>query len=953
MPHIQKSIISLFLLGLLAGAALAALAADDFAVDGQKVTVTTPRYRITLDGLMITGVKNLLTGEIYAQPAADAAPSKALEQLAPRLGAAVESLRGEPTRFFYLAEGTKITQSRLPNGVRLTYTGLFSGAKAEPQMTLAVDLLVDPATGDLCLTPNIQGNIPIVAGTRDRGIERTVVQLRNLDEALKVILPVNDGLCFTNAIMGAKFATDRMLHFNWPMNWEAGLLIAEGQQGCMAVWADDAPMNYGRFLGLSKSAGRWHCAFEYQAAEIIDRSDAITHATWRVNVFPGYWAQAAARYQAQMQRQWPELKPLSARTPKWADTVRVVMASYIPDVENARKALALLPPGSVMPLFTSQGWLKGWNDNAIYKAGYTSMDFFPNWPLENPERYEGVDGIGKWFGDLEKEGLRVFPYTNSVALDFRHPWYGGKLHDRHHAEWRFWQRIYPELCQDIVKRYGVSGIYEDCSWVMSRRDDWGAPDGENWYNGSARMRVYFRQLLPEVALMGERRNEVTARSQHFALSITQWPGAAHPICSYLFDPYCRIWNLQLSPDGFDADDIRGFLTRWNPEFEGGPLQDRMLIRLRGQIFAREGLVNYWPEQWDPKVMHYYKGKDGTEFRFVRDGGTRFVKVTPHGEETLYWRLHGVTSREATGVGAEGWVGYDGDRILGLNPRVTYITLPTVRRPPATICALPEGHAISRSVVREDYWLAELDTLPRLARGTPGPSAPPEKVAGTLCTVRVRGDGKPLSFAGVETVTPAGPNEYDVQVKLPGGFATYWGAPKAVKQDTPLGFYATRGTIHRRDTGLIAAYGHSIRGQEMINGAVGVPENNDEGTTPWLVTLPKEAAWLVFQYGSGHPHGDGSNYAIRVNGKTVWKRYRPESSGFVDEKGEPRPVPLKTGAVDLGDYAGQTVVLELVVNGNHSGVSESSRWTRPMLKDAPPRDAEMDRPALEGPKETEL
>jgi hypothetical protein len=430
----------------------------------------------------------------------------------------------------------------------------------------------------------------------------------------------------------------------------------------------------------------------------------------------------------------------------------------------------------------------------------------------------------------------------------------------------------------------------------------------------------------------------------FALQITGWgPNQAHPILAYLQEPYCRVFNFSASSASADVDDIQGgLLTDWKPSIFLNPKpcqEDRMWL-LRGQIFTREQLLNYWPETWGTNVAHYYKSKAGVEFRMIKEQGMRFVKCGEKGDETLFWRLRGAASTPTEGSGIEGWVGYDGDRFVGLNPRATYCAFPAqqgggqstndlalIQRPPVTICAVPAGFAIKRTVVRDGFWIAELDLLSRLAKGVPDNTAPIEKPARTAEVVRVRGGAVPVKFTGVESVKELPNHEYDVTVKLPGGFGAYWTQPARLKKDVAISQTPALNTVHRRDTGLVVSYEGQVKG-DGFSQQDGMPQKHEEGTVPWLVDVPMDLNWLLFKYGGEHAFGDGAVYMVRVNGKTVWKRLQPASIGFNKEKGEPIAAPAKWGAIDLRPYQNQAIMIELAVNGNHSEVSEVIRWQQP-------------------------
>lgn len=914
---------------LLAGGTVRTVAAaPEVVVSGREISVRTERYAVKLNDLRLVQLENRLTGEVYAAGGA-AAPAAA--DRAGLAGVAIESLRpGLPTRVFGLGERSKVEAKQDGAGALVTYSGLQCGESFDPGLTLTLAVAVDPATGDLLLRPAVKAEIEEVFGARDRGVLHVALQFAGLAEELRLVVPASDGFSVTKDTV----PPDWKYQARWPQVWEAALLIAESAKGCLGIWADEPELHYGRTLGIARGGG-WNVTLAFETADQIQRCTQITGATWRLNTFAGYWVNAAARYREQCRTQWPDLKPLKDGTPAWADKVRIVITGPTPGPEAARKYVALVPRDSIA-VFTCQEWLRGWNEGDILKLK-KGMDYFPNWPIDNPTHYEARPDMPAKFNACEELGIHIFPYTNPTVITWGHPWIETKVGPRGFLAYRFWQRLYPELCLDIIKRYGVSGIYEDCSWVVAR-NLLGEPDGDNWYNGSARMRQYFRQLMPQVATMGERNNEVTWRGQKFALSITQWAEQAHPIVTYLCSPYTRLWNLQLGPGGFDADDVRGWMTPWPTGFEDKPMQERLVLRQRGLVFAKEQLASYWPERWDPAVMHYFKSAKGEEFRFVRDRGTRFVKLTPAGAETLYWRLKGVTEADIGACGVEGWLAYDGTRAMGLNPGVVYPVFEGIKRCPVTLASVPAGCHVSQSVVRDGFWVVAL------AANDPKAAGAPREV-----TVRVHAVG--VQLKGVSGATPAGPltaADLDLKVKVPGGFGVYWGEPAVLGDADPLTRYPVQNSIHRRDSGLITQAPADAGGGDEIGQACGSTDAGEEGTMPWLVTIPAFSAdgddqlYLQFLYGSMHPFGDGANYAVRVNGRTVWKRYRPE-------QGKPDPkdpsvatsIPLSRGQVNLQPYAGQTVVLELVSDGNLTGVSEKIIWHRPRLSAKPDNQAETD------------
>jgi len=909
--------------------ASAAHAAPEFKVDGRRVEVETKRYRAVVDGLAVVSIENRLTDEVYARPGDERMSASKVEMLGDQ-GVVVETLRPDvPNRRFGLSNKTQVRSKTEPDRVVMTYVGLQHGADEDAQfeeaMTIELAIAVDPANGDLVITPTVRGNIKEVFGSRDRGVQRVSLHVMNLAHDMKIILPVSEGHAWT-ATPDSDALTGKAKRWSWPMHWEAGLAIAAGQDGCLAIWADEPKLDYGRHLAMGRSQGQWNLGFDYETTDMIYHCDRIENASWRINVFQGYWVKAAERYVQQMEDQW-NMTTLAEKSPEWASRVRIVLTG-IPSPRTVQRYAKLLPKDAIA-IMTTQGWAAGYAGNDGYQGGCITKGWWPNYPFDNPTRYEARPGIPEDFTAFEEATAHVFPYTAPLHIHDDHPW-KKKIDNRFNWAWPFFRRFYIEQCQNLVERYGVSGIYEDVSWVH-RRNWHGKPDGHNIYSGSVGMREIFHQAMPAIALMGERNNELTARGQNIALCwIPQANTTRHPICGYLFNRFILRWNLGSRLESYDDEDITGFTcTTWPTNFDENPMQEARMLRTRGLVFATQQLESHWPETWDPEVMHYFKGRDGAEYRFVRDHGTRFVKMNGTQMETIYWRLRGASKISAPGVGIEGWIGYDGDRIIGLNPHAPlYVTVEGIDRPHAVICDMPAGIALHRTLIRDGYWVAHIDRVENL-KELPPPDALSPATERTTTTLRVRAD-RPVKFLGVESGRETVGKDYEVTVKLPGSFACVWGEPSPVEAGHHLGSLPAVCSMHGRATGLISG----TRDVNLAPGGFSQPWGlppRDESSLAWLLTLPAEPVRLALRYGTAHGRGDGANYIVRVNGRELWKVHRRQESKDPAKVEEMIAPPIEEAVIDLSAYAGKPVVLELALNGNLFGISETTQWHAPRLE----------------------
>ena len=189
----------------------------------------------------------------------------------------------------------------------------------------------------------------------------------------------------------------------------------------------------------------------------------------------------------------------------------------------------------------------------------------------------------------------------------------------------------------------------------------------------------------------------------------------------------------------------------------------------------------------------------------------------------------------------------------------------------------------------------------------------------------------MQFTGVESARKTAENEYELRVMLPGGFACYWdAAPVAVKVGHHLGSLPAKRSIHSRATGVvyeIADAGVQAGGFRAHPGTT----PDQEGSITWLLTLPTEPVKLVFGYGTNHGYGDGANYTVRMNCRERWKAYRRQTSPDPEQAEKHIAPPIEQAALDLSDCAGQTIVIELSVNGHNSGGSETAHWHAPRFE----------------------
>ena len=882
-----KAFIGAVLVGLLTTAVFGA----ELQVEERKVSVRTERFTAAFDGLSLVSLRNHLTGETYADGTAPA--SVAAGTLADMRGIGIYSLRpAVPMRYYAPCARSTIEAKQTADKATVTYKGLEArvqdGAYFAPDMELSLELSIDAETGDLLVRTSARANISAVNDISDRGIAEVGILFPALARDLRIVLPVAGGVSFTHDTFPAEWKPDSPARWGWPRDWEAALFVGSGEAGSFGIWADEPKLEYGRRMALCRDGEHWQAALAFETTDVIYHCDAFEGAQWRLNVFEGDWRAPARRYRDQMHTQWPETK---APLPDWAQSVQVMVAG-LPGTMETIDRYGSLTSSAALAVFSAEGW--GLEPKPETIAERLGAQYAPPCLLSRGERDKEYE---KRVRGIEQRGSRVFvPHSPTFVTS------------------AVWERMFPETASELAERLGVRGVFQDAAWSLQRRV-WAIDNGRNPFNGFARLQDYWRELAPDLGWMGERANEANARGPQFALDVSRLSQYAHPISSYLLESCIRTWDLAPAPEAFDAHDIRGWLTTWPSSWEAEPHGAETMLRQRGVLFAKRQLQTTWPENWDANVLHYWRGSDEAEYRSVRDRGTRFVRVSGGEEGTLWWRLHGVRQAEAPGMGIPGWVAYDGDQLIGLSPEAVYFPEKGVERPSAVISAVPDGVAIECCVLRDGFWVVRL-------KSTDG-AEPGEEEQPRPAELKLAAEGE-IRVSGAAKVVDRGNDKYAVTATVPGGFAVSWVKAQPLVVGEDLSDFPVPISYHDLQSGVLLESLPPFEKGELKHEAGAI--HPAQASVCWLLDMPMDRAVLTFKYGSGADGGDGANYYVRVNGKTIWHQYREEKK--VQGKAGLKP---DEAEVDLSRYIMKTIVLEFATDGHRSGVQDQAAWIQPKFK----------------------
>jgi len=553
---------------------------------------------------------------------------------------------------------------------------------------LACGHALDAASGDLVLTQRVERCPPGVWGvTWSAGA---------IPPGYAIIVPGRSGVR-----LDAETPGDRHV-FDYPMGWEAQLVIVEGAGRGFFVFADDAAGRFKR-LTVTRAGDGWRLDFTTINDAPFDALTGCESVAWRLNTYEGDWRVPARRYRDWMRANLKPV-PLSAKSPEWARDIRgcVITGMSLPLLDELARHFD--PPQTLL-------YVPSWR-----AAGYDRD--YPDYAAPLPE-------LGPFLDRAHALGFRVMLHVNYFGVDPLNPLY--REFRRHHVrspwgahdpEWWTWDRCDPPIkfayinpasaawrrhfvgaMTDLCRRFPVDALHLDQTLCIFN-DHNGRIDGLNMIRGNDALHEELCAALPRVALSGEGLNEITCRREAFAQrhawglhhSEGTWDEAmlrcAHPVSSYLFAPFTTVYGYL----GMVAPEQAQLYAAWNEAYEhfgviptlrpsAASLAAARSPGSRGAgAFLRQFLdeVRFWQrERLDPDTEGAWPADVAFPFRGV--GGGLAVRTVDgrllSGGRVISRTVHGLNGIEAPGLHMPGWAGHGGGRMFGLDPARRYALLP--------------------------------------------------------------------------------------------------------------------------------------------------------------------------------------------------------------------------------------------------------------------------------------
>jgi hypothetical protein len=573
---------------------------------------------------------------------------------------------------------------------------------------------VDAAAGDLTLTQHGRSTSP--------GMWGVSWSIGQIPSQYAIIIPGHSGTRLDQHSPGDRHT------FDFPMSWEAQLVIVEGPGRGFYVWSDDTAGRYKRLV-VERRAGGWVLTLITMADAPFDRRTECRSAPWRLNVYQGDWRVPARRYRQWMQTHY-QAAPLERQRPTWVSQIRAcVIMGLEPKILESLVG-RFDPPQTLL-------YLPSWR-----AAGYDRD--YPDYDAVLPE-------FESFLARARQLGFRVMVHTNYFGVDplhadytrferfqVRSPW------GTHERQWWLWERADPVIrfayinpalrawrehfvkaMVRLCRRFPIDALHLDQTLCIYN-DHNGRIDGMSMLEGNLALHRELRAALPEVALSGEGLNEVTCCQEAFAQRHAwglnhaegDWDKArlrcAHPISSFLFLPYTRIYGyLGYAPPATDQ-----LYAAWNEAYEHWGV----IPTLKPQARDLEHPSAFTRQLFD-EVAFYQKRKVEIDLDRPWPADMAFPLRTADGQpaartcdgrllcadRTISWTLRDVNQVASAGT-IPGWRAYDERRLLGLDPERWYPVFDEPRDAAAFhVSQVPAGVVVEEVVNRPE--LAVIRTRP--------------------------------------------------------------------------------------------------------------------------------------------------------------------------------------------------------------------------------------------------
>lgn len=674
-----------------------------FIVKDGTITIDAPRFRLIFTHGCLTSIDNKLDHTIYTVDTADkgVAPSWGLVAIKPGSAGGQLSSYESPTA------GSTCTVQAIRGGISVQYTGLTreDGKRALPKETLTLDMTLDTATGDLCITQRGEG------AYNTTGIALGVANLRADHEYL---IPAREGLLLDRTVADGKnlLAPPSML-----LRFAPSLFIGRSATGAFMLWNEVPSIPYTP-ITYTKRDNAFAFSLLTPAQYPWVTTDRVASVTWRFNTFSS-WIEPVRRYQQFLEGP-AGFVPLAQRTLKWPADIYFLCQrpfSLTPSIEACKTMLR--DPSCALIYGVDE--IDGTTVNFQHFLDY---QFRPQLTDEIVKAHEAGMRVQLysyynlvWSSQTEKTGqynsLRLFNTDDPSWGKYELGYFNVNVANN------AFRKALIEKYVALAKETRADSFYLDTAFSQEMNGP--LVDGQTPTEGQQLFQRDFAAALPNMTLEAEASSPRVMDPVHgnqFTMTLAgkqyygfrrDYPGYqlytdhAFPITALLFNRFVKIHGLN------DTDE--GEIGHWTRDIyektgmceltfidDGYNYSGRMAVATNGlarllrehiNLFSTRKLKITLPDHWQAGVRSYFQATDNTLFAFTEiPGGSELVEQRQGKPIIHYARITG-GSPIPDGLSIPGWpcLAPDGTP-AGLNPQKRYCLFPNVTRPRFTVSGMP-------------------------------------------------------------------------------------------------------------------------------------------------------------------------------------------------------------------------------------------------------------------------
>ncbi len=245
----------------------------------------------------------------------------------------------------------------------------------------------DPETHDLLIKPSAYSSRP--------GVKSCRWNISGLRPDLQLVAPF-----FQGVKLDLNDPLIRNTHWEWPVMWEAGFAILQGEKSGFWVHCRDTQYRY-KALTVGRDGCTNSLGFETEAYGPLDNNLAAGGIEWRINVYKGDWEVPASIYRDWLWEAY-DLKKQEDKRKDWFYDIKMAISWCPTDIRILESLSRKVDPRKVI----------------IHLPHWRTDKYDTNYPTYIPNK-EAIAFIERG----KELGYHIMPHCNSMEVDPLNPAY--------------------------------------------------------------------------------------------------------------------------------------------------------------------------------------------------------------------------------------------------------------------------------------------------------------------------------------------------------------------------------------------------------------------------------------------------------------------------------------------------------------------------------------------------